>query len=529
MSWKQQLIDVVFFSGLGSVLAKALPDHWQRRASERFNDFNPFSVIAGNHDLLRAARLAWVQAALEVLDVARKSVQSSSSAFDHKDTVTRFEALARDAILKIRSEALDRRTDPGDSPIDHHLQTIIEGASEFIAPGKSKTQSQSLTLGFDQTLAAITGWPVHELPPMVKQMARDGLPMMNNGPNRSFGELVFAAFAEILKNPDQYPEAYPAFTIATLDAGRKLSKEILVCTRGIDEKIDRSIAGIDALHVFQQGAQRYLPQLAAGQERMAGQLNTIESGVGEILSRMVQTAQIHPDASEAESLAEYRKLLDQLGQREFKQVLDSQSGSLAGYRAQCIARWAQPRYAIDKRFTPLTLLLDQGEDAPGERYQQQLQPFHDLRDVLDAVHASDVPVLVVIGAPGSGKSTLLRRLELDLANQALRLSNDAAQTAPLTLFLPMNAYGQRGSGIPDPKDWIAMHWNRMTGDLLAFDALLRQPLMLLLDGLNEMPHADRTDYNARLAAWKRFLEDLALNHPSVRALSVAARWITAVS
>ncbi|MDC8444941.1 MAG: hypothetical protein LV471_03325 [Nitrosomonas sp.] len=95
------------------------------------------------------------------------------------------------------------------------------------------------------------------------------------------------------------------------------------------------------MHVFQQDAQRYLdvlPQLAAGQERMAGQLNTIESGVSEILSRMVQTAQTHPDASEAESLAEYRKFLDQLDQCEFKQVLDSQLGSLAGYRAQCIAR-----------------------------------------------------------------------------------------------------------------------------------------------------------------------------------------------
>jgi hypothetical protein len=63
-----------------------------------------------------------------------------------------------------------------------------------------------------------------------------------------------------------------------------------------------------------------------------------------------------------------------------------------------------------------------------------------------------------------------------------------------------------------------MHWNRMAGDLFAFDALLRQPLMLLLVGLNEMPHADRADYNARLAAWKRFLEDLALNHPSVRVI-----------
>jgi formylglycine-generating enzyme required for sulfatase activity len=521
MSWKQQLIDVVFFSGLGSVLAKVLPEHWQRRANERLNDFNPFGVIAGNHDLLRAARLAWVQAALEVLDVARKTSQSGGQAFDDKNTVIRFEALARNAILRIRSEAFDRRTDPGDSPIDHHLQTIIEGTSEFIAPGKNKTQSQSLTLGFDQTLAAITGWPVRELPPMVKQMARDGLPMMNNGPNRSFAELVFAAFAEILKNPGQYPEAYPAFTIATLDAARKLSEEILAYTRGIDEKIDRSIAGVDALHVFQQGAQRYLallPQLAAGQERMAGQLNTIESGVSEILSRMVQTAQTHPDASEAESLAEYRKLLDQLDQREFKQVLDSKPDTIAGYRAQCIARWAQPRYAIDKRFTPLTLMLDQGEDAPGERYQQQSQSFHDLRDVLNAVHAGDKPVLVVIGAPGSGKSTLLRRLELDLANQTLRLGNDAAQAAPLTVFLPMNAYGQHGVDIPDPREWVAMHWNQMTGGFLTFDALLRQPLMLLLDGLNEMPHADRADYNARLAAWKRFLEDLALNHPSVRVI-----------
>ncbi|MDC8444940.1 MAG: hypothetical protein LV471_03320 [Nitrosomonas sp.] len=234
MSWKQQLIEEVFFSGLRSVLAKALPDYWQRRASERFNDFNPFSVISGNHDLLRAARLAWVQAALEMLDVVRKTSQSGGQAFDDKNTVIRFGALARNAILKIRTDTLDRCTNPGNSPIDHHLQTIIEGTTEFIAPGKSKTQSQSLTLGFDQTLAAITGWPAHELPPMVKQIARDGLSMMNNGSNRSFGELVFAAFAEILKNPDQYPEAYPVFTIATLDATRKLSEEILVCTCGIE-------------------------------------------------------------------------------------------------------------------------------------------------------------------------------------------------------------------------------------------------------------------------------------------------------
>ena len=530
MSWKQQLIDVVYFSGLGTRLAKALPEHWQRRAKERLDDFNPFSVIAGNHDLARAARLAWVKAAIDVLDAAKASAQSGGREFVQKNEILRFEKLARQTLIKIRSDALDRRTHPGVTPIDAHLKTIIEGTSEFIAPGEERERDQPLTLDFGKTLAAITGWPVNEIPAMFRQISRDGLPTMDKGAKRPFSELVFAAFAEILKSPDQYPEAYPAFTIATLDAARRLSEEILGYARGIDEKVDQLIVQTDALAVFQTGAQTYLellPQLLEGQMRLEthtlaiqddvqavkADTGELKDGMSQILHSIKQVAESDPAASEEEILAAYSKLLVQLDQREFKQILNHVPESLSIYRAQCIARWAQPRFAIDKQFTPLSLLLDRGDEYAGERYQRS-QTYHDLREILSTVDAATEPVIVVTGGPGSGKSTLLRRLELDLASSALRLED---VTAPLTMFLPLNDFGDKNS-FPKPLDWIAQYWDKTEKCWLSAKDLLRQPLILLLDGLNEMPRVDRADYDARLAAWKNFLNDLVLNHPSVRVI-----------
>ncbi|HBZ30065.1 MAG TPA: hypothetical protein DEO56_05640, partial [Nitrosomonas nitrosa] len=118
------------------------------------------------------------------------------------------------------------------------------------------------------------------------------------------------------------------------------------------------------------------------------------------------------------------------------------------------------------------------------------------------------------GGPGSGKSTLLRRLELDLASSALR-SEDV--NAPLTMFLPLNDFGDKDS-FPKPLDWVKEYWGQNKKSWLSPEDLLRQPLILLLDGLNEMPRVDRADYDARLAAWKSFLSGLALNHPSVRVI-----------
>lgn len=45
--------------------------------------------------------------------------------------------------------------------------------------------------------------------------------------------------------------------------------------------------------------------------------------------------------------------------------VERQKEELEHYYQDCIARWSDPRYALDKRFVNLTLLLDQGEQAQG--------------------------------------------------------------------------------------------------------------------------------------------------------------------
>ena len=511
MDWQEKLGDLVL-GRLAGTLGGALPEHWRRRVRERLGDFNPYNVIAGNHDLLRAARLAWVRAAFDVLEAGKKSAEALPAAARgefNQSAIVRFEALARENLEKIRFDALDRRTDPGNSAIDQHIQRIMHGTSEYVAPGEHRTLDQTLTQEFNATLAALTGWPVHEIPAIFGQIARDGLPTLDGGAKRNFGELVFAAFAELLKNPKIYPEAAAAFNIAMQDAARKLSQTILDQIKGIDGALDNLVDKADALQVFLSGVDAYLKQTLS--ELLQGQ-KRIEDQTSRILQIIETTARSNPTATEEAITAQYQKLVEHLNREEFEQVLTHKPRSLGAYRAHCIARWSQARYAIDKQFTPLTLLLDQGEDSPGERYQKDRE-FNDLRDVLQAIDQAQDRVLVVTGAPGSGKSTLLRRLELDLASAALRSDNP---DDPLTLFLPLNAFGQRGSTIPEPAAWIAQQWAEMTDGLPDFAALLGRPFVLLLDGLNEMPHGSRDDYDNRLAVWKVFLDRLVRDHPTVR-------------
>jgi hypothetical protein len=72
----------------------------------------------------------------------------------------------------------------------------------------------------------------------------------------------------------------------------------------------------------------------------------------------------------------------------------------ASYYQDCISRWSGARYALDKRFVHLTLLLDQGEDAQGPRWQPAGETFSDLRDALARVPNQ---AIVVLGPCGCGK------------------------------------------------------------------------------------------------------------------------------
>jgi hypothetical protein len=120
---------------------------------------------------------------------------------------------------------------------------------------------------------------------------------------------------------------------------------------------------------------------------------------------------------------------------------------------------------LGKRFVQLALLLDEGEEAQGPRWQASKQ-FQNLHEVLDQVPD---PAIVVLGSPGSGKSTLLRHYELDSAKAALEALNSGADAGglPLTFFLPLNSYklplnsykpARSGDPLPLPRDWLAERW-----------------------------------------------------------------------
>ena len=192
---------------------------------------------------------------------------------------------------------------------------------------------------------------------------------------------------------------------------------------------------------------------------------------------------------------------------ELQAILRHSPRSFDEYRLARIAEWSQPRYALDKRFTRLTLLLDQGPEAQGTRWQPQPRSFGDLREVLAETGET---ALVLLGPPGCGKSTLLRRLELDLATAAL-LGAGATDPAPLTFLVPLARHQAQRPGDPPPlpREWLAREWSRRYPQLPGFDELLRGGrLVLLLDALNEMPHADVAAYQQQVALWRSFLGEL---------------------
>jgi hypothetical protein len=180
-------------------------------------------------------------------------------------------------------------------------------------------------------------------------------------------------------------------------------------------------------------------------------------------------------------------------------------GALTAYSQLLVRDLSSDRRQLDSRFVQLTLLLDQGPEVQGKRFVQAAGrgKYDSLVTLLDDIKQRAV---VLLGRPGSGKTTLLRRLQLEKAWLALEKNGEARQTP---FFISLNGYRGAASGEPPPHpyEWLEREWRLRFPQMPPFEVLFqRGDLLLLLDGLNEMPHRDKEDYETRIGMWQTFLQ-----------------------
>lgn len=257
--WGGKLLDLTL-GGLPAI-ARVLPPHWRMQAVERLRDFNPLTTIATNDDLMRALRLAWIEAALEVDAAAQSATEFPELHAGAADT-ERFSEHLRSQLRDLRHQACNRNELPGCTAIDVLLEQVLLCVPEAARDALVQSHSDVLTDSFVPTLASITGWPQYEVPGLYSRLAVAGLPLKGGSASvRTFGELVFSAFAEIIKSPSRYPEAGKAFEFALAGISHELALATLQGINGLDSRIDSLLLEIRSLPIRDGGLAIHLERM----------------------------------------------------------------------------------------------------------------------------------------------------------------------------------------------------------------------------------------------------------------------------
>lgn len=294
MEFLDKLADMAL-GGLPSAAKALVPARIKERLTDQLRRANPFQQISANHDLLRAARLAWIEAAEQILKKAL-SLADRPEYRGQREEILRFDGVIRPILADIRYDAFNRDGVPPATAIDAVLPILIARVPESIAPEAQQGLSRDVAQAFAGTLADLSSWPVQEIPGLYQHLAQQGLPVQGGAP-RDFGDLLFATFAELLKSRDRYPEAREAFHFAMSHMTQELGRAALKAIEGLDGKLDAALAGADGGAVLREGASRYLgllPKIAdevsttlantealkAGQDRMEAMLQQVVAGSG---------------------------------------------------------------------------------------------------------------------------------------------------------------------------------------------------------------------------------------------------------
>jgi ankyrin repeat protein len=230
--WSESLNELVL-GGLPKLAWQLVPNARKRQILARLRELDRSRKVEQNHDLVRAMRLAWVEATEQILNEAGVVVRAAPHDA-HRD-FTAFESVLRSELRTIRHVAL-ARTDPAKlppSPIDRHVDDIVRGVPQTLASDETTDFQRNIDRGFAALLAELTGWSCDEIPAVVIAQAR-GL-----GDRRDFGRIVFDAFAALMKSPDAYPEARAAFDIVRQEATDALARRTLDLVGSLEDDVRR--------------------------------------------------------------------------------------------------------------------------------------------------------------------------------------------------------------------------------------------------------------------------------------------------
>lgn len=284
VNWGDKVGDMVF-AAMPAALWQVVPKHLRQDALARLGDLNPFASIAANEDLLRALRLAWIQAALTV----DQRVAQAMPEWDRRTRpeVDRCSELVKQVLRKLRGETFNRDQPPRPSPVDDALPLVLEGVGGYVR-AREPVAAISLTAAFGATLAQLIHWPELELPTVYQQVATQGIGHGSGAARRDFGEMVFAAFAEIIKHPDKHPEASTAFQMAQQDMARQLTLQVLQQVKGMNERLSALQADLTQFpYTSMEAFGSLLGEALVRLQRIEGKIDALPDQIGHAVADRV--------------------------------------------------------------------------------------------------------------------------------------------------------------------------------------------------------------------------------------------------
>jgi formylglycine-generating enzyme required for sulfatase activity len=216
--------------------------------------------------------------------------------------------------------------------------------------------------------------------------------------------------------------------------------------------------------------------------------------------------------------------LPRLTPKELAAIGEHQPTTTTEYLLQLVAS-RQNRPQFDQRFVQLSLWLDT-EGEPG--LTPPVESGQTFTSLETAMATLDAKLLVVTGEPGCGKTTLLDHLELETAVETLR-----GRQHRIPFLISLRNFPQTLR--PDKQSldtWIRNQWSSHFRRLPELDRILTGGrLLLLLDGLNEIPRHGMGSYNDYVREWRRFSERIFAEHPGNRVVFTCRRldYTTALS